>query len=96
MTTRLFTHEELEDLGLPYEPEDNVTIHADEKGYTSRRMQHHTIVFTHPDGTGPWGVNYQRGLTEQQWCEPFEYESDPVTAHLMKPVEKTIIEWVQA
>lgn len=96
MTIRKFTHQELEDLGLPYNPVDRVGVRADTEGYTSRWMQHHTIVFTHPDGTGPWGVNYQSGLTEYQHCEPFEYEDDPLTANLMRPVEKTIIEWVKA
>lgn len=96
MTTRQFTHQELEDLGLPHDPEDGVTIHANEDGYTSRWMQHHTLTFTHPDGSGPWGVNYQSGLTEQQYCEPFEYEDDPITAHLMTSVEKTVTEWVRA
>jgi hypothetical protein len=96
MTTRQFTHQELEDLGLPDDPEDGVTILDDEPGYESRWMQHHTLVFTHPDGTGPWGINYQTGRTELQECEPFEYESDPLIAHLMRSAEKTVIEWVRA
>ena len=96
MTTRLFTHQELEDLGLPHDPVDGVTIHADKNGYASRWMQHHTLIFTHPGGSGPWGINYQTGLTEHQGCEPFEYEDDPLEAHLMKPTEKIVIKWVRA
>ena len=80
-------------------------LNEDAPGYTilddlfiekSRWLLHHELIFREPgqQNTG-WSVLYTKGATELQDRAPFEDEPDNIECNLVKPVEKTIIEWVE-
>ena len=80
-------------------------LDEDAPGYTivddlfvekSRWLLHYELIFREPGQQNTaWSVGYVKGATENQDCTPFEYEPDNIECSLVRPVEKTIIEWVE-
>lgn len=68
-------------------------IIKDELIDTSRWSLHYLMIFEFDGKT--YSVTYSRGATESQDEQPFEYEGEYVDCYEVKPVEKTVIEWVE-
>lgn len=93
MSTRTFTREELEDIGVPYsydaEPGKAAEHLHEEQVATHRWESVHKIVFRAPDDGKTWCVKYFCGLTEYQDSDLWNYE-DVITATEMEPYEVAV------
>lgn len=68
--------ETIEALFESHEPVDGWSYVCVQDGDHSRWHSHHTLVLVDPDGN-TWGINFSKGLTENQdWEIPWEV-SDP-------------------
>lgn len=88
MTSRTFTRQQLNDLGLPYElieedraaqyPAMTVELHREQ---TDRRRwaSTHKLIFRAPDDGMAYRITYQSPLTEHQECDPW-FDADEVKA----------------
>jgi hypothetical protein len=100
--TRIFTPEELEEIGVPYELPDDAEVEG--LAYELHRKQTfrtawasvHEIVFRAPDDGKAYRATFQVPLTEHQECDTWfdekeikavEVELRPVTVRRWKPVE---------
>lgn len=97
MSTRTFTREALEEMGIPYswdaEPGKAAERLHEEQVDTGRWVSVHEIVFRAPDDGRAWSVCYEEGLTESQdGTDPWDYD-DEITATEMEPHEVTVIQW---
>jgi hypothetical protein len=91
--TRKFTIAELEEIGVPFELDDDQEV-SDRQVESRRWVALHELLFRH-DGQ-VWAVRYEVGLTEEQECEPFG-TSDPeavVTATAMEERQVTVTKWL--
>jgi hypothetical protein len=87
MTTRTFTVDELEDLGVDSGADDIV---SNEVVDTRRWYEIHEVVFPYEGQL--WAVRYRAPLTEmQEGIEPFA--SDPVVATLVEPYEVSVTKY---
>ncbi len=66
--------------------------HTGEQG---RWASHHELVIRTADGQ-LWRRLYERGLTEYQSVQPFENEGAVIPFDAVKPVPKTVIQYVPA
>jgi hypothetical protein len=71
---------------------DNVKVMLDEITDTSRWSIHHWIVFEFEGKF--YGVSYSVGATESQDESPFQCDPDEIYVSEVRPVEKTIIDYV--
>lgn len=91
MTTRTFTREQLDSLGVPFDlptnpatAPDGAAIELHDEQIESRRwVAVHELVFRAPDDGKAYRVRYERGLTEVQedtdpWNYAREIEADEV------------------
>lgn len=57
---------------------------------------HHLFVFREPgQKETAWSVTYIVGATENQACDPFEYDPDEIECSLVRPTEITVISWIE-
>jgi hypothetical protein len=95
MTSRTFTPEQLEELGVPFELDDDAELARDtiNSGRWNKTVR---LVFRHPDDGIAYLVRYQVGLTEYQDCDLWfgedeitatEVEQRPVVVQQWKPVD---------
>lgn len=82
MKTREFTIAELEAVM------DSSAVIDDELADTSRWYEIRDLVFE-ADGR-LWRVQYNVGLTENQSCDPFEFQHDPIKAEEVEPFEVSV------
>lgn len=93
MPVKTFPKSELKD--LVYEDEtDNLVKVRDEVTGKRRWSIDHELIFKEKATEKFYSVHYSVGATEQQDESPFEYESDNVEVTEVRPVEKTIIDYV--
>ena len=71
------------------------TVMSNELSGDSRWHKHYTMIFQAPDGAF-WEASYRRAATEMQDGYPFEGSGDQVQCTKMTPVEKTVIDYVEA
>jgi hypothetical protein len=102
MTSRTYTCDQLEAIGVPYDCASSV---APVEGYatelhceqidTRRWLSVHELIFRAPDDGKAYRVTYDRGLTENQWCSPFEYRGNTIEAVEVEQRTRTveITEW---
>jgi hypothetical protein len=101
MPTRIYTPEQLEEIGLPYEADGGEGYAKElyqEQIDTRRWVSVHELVFRAPDDGKTYSVNYLEGLTENQDdTDPWDYEKNikavevelrPVTVQQWFPVDK--------
>ncbi|QDN57353.1 hypothetical protein [Streptomyces sp. S1D4-20] len=103
MTSRTFTREQLEEIGVPFELGGNDTcatkLASDSDG-NGRWTETVRLVFRHPEDGQAYLVRYQVGLTEHQdgidpWMRygdtipALEVEQQPVVVQQWKPVDAT-------
>lgn len=103
MPTRIYTPEELDAIGVPFECEkDTSNGYAAELGReqidTRRWVSVHELVFRAPDDGKAYRVTYEQGLTEHQdGLDPWDYEETikaeemelrPITIRRWFPVDK--------
>ncbi|GAA1064716.1 hypothetical protein [Streptomyces asiaticus] len=98
VTTRKFTREELETIGIPYEWDAEPGKAAEqlhEEQIDERRwVSLHEIVFRAPDDGKAYSVVYAQGLTEnQEDTDPWEYEGATIKATEVEPHEVTLTVW---
>ncbi|MGW9170144.1 hypothetical protein [Streptomyces decoyicus] len=99
MPTRIFTTNELEDIGLPFEcdaedePGYAVELHREQVD-TRRWMSVHQLIFRAPDDGKVYSVLYEQGLTEMQDDHDHWGYEDRVKAIEMEPQEVTVTRWV--
>jgi hypothetical protein len=100
MTTRTYTPDQLEEIGLPFEADgaDGCAkeLYQEQVG-TRRWVSVHELVFRAPDDGKAYRVQYEQGLTEtQEDHDPWNYEKvikavevelRPVTVQRWRPVE---------
>lgn len=84
MATRIYTPDELEEIGVPYEcynpgsanPDGYAVELHQEQIDTRRWVSVHELVFRAPDDGKAYRVTYEQGLTEHQDdCGPWNYET---------------------
>ena len=99
MITRIFTPEQLEEIGVPFELDCDGTAEelACDTVASGRWNKTVRLVFRAPDDGKAYMVRYQRGLTEHQDCDLWfgdseikatEVEQVPVTVMRWKPVQQ--------
>ena len=90
---KIFTREELLDLGLPDEC-DGGKIISDTITGQRRWSTTHRLIFQlkGQGGDEAWATSYNVGSTEEQCESPWEYE-DEVTCSLVRKTEKTVTVW---
>jgi hypothetical protein len=97
MPERVFTREQLEEMGVPHkwdaEPGKEAEILRDQQTDTRRWVSWHEVLFRAPDDGKVYAVDYQQGLTEQQDGTDLWDDEDTVTAVEMEPYEITVTEW---
>lgn len=103
MTTRTFTRQQLDDLGLPHEligedraaeyPEMTVELHREQTA-TRRWASIHELVFRAPDGGLAYRITYQSPLTEHQECDPW-FGADEVKAFEVEQRPVTVMRWMR-
>jgi hypothetical protein len=97
MTSRHFTPEQLEEIGVPFETDCDGTAEelACDTVSTSRWNKTVRLVFRAPDDGLTYAIRYQRGLTEQQECDLWfgkdeikavQVEQRPIVVQQWKPV----------
>jgi hypothetical protein len=95
MKTRVFTREDLEEIGVPYEC-GAFTGSAEElhcKLYDTNRWAHvYECVFRAPDDGKAYRVYYYRGATEMQDQDLWDWEKE-IRAVEVEPVQVTATEW---
>lgn len=92
--TKTFPKSELKD--LVYEDEtDNLVKVKDEITGKRRWSLDYELIFKEKATEKFYSVGYSVGATEQQDESPFEYEADNVEVIEVRPVEKTVIEYVE-
>lgn len=95
MTSRTFTPEQLEEIGVPFKLDDDAELARDtvNSGRWNKTVR---LVFRHPDDGNAYLVRYQVGLTEHQDCDLWfgddeikatEVEQRPVVVQQWKPVD---------
>ncbi|WP_405883585.1 hypothetical protein OG747_36400 [Streptomyces sp. NBC_01384] len=95
MINRTFTREQLEEIGVPFELDDDAELARDtvNSGRWNKTVR---LVFRHPDDGNAYLVRYQVGLTEYQDCDLWfgddeitatEVEQRPVVVQQWKPVD---------
>lgn len=104
MTTRTFTRQQLEEIGVPdiwtAADKSNAAEHLHESQVDTRRwVSVHELIFRAPDDGKAYSVTYEQGLTENQDdTDPWNYEDEikaveveqqPVTVMQWKPVQPT-------
>lgn len=101
MTTRHFTREQLEDIGVPFELDGDdtcATALSNELIGTERWTTVHRLVFRHPETGDAYQVDYEVGSTEHQdgidpWhrhgktVPAIEVEQRPVVTQQWRPVD---------
>ncbi len=98
-TTRTFTREELDDLGLPYGwRKDRVTIISQEMVDKRRWYITTACTFRLPEQPEDeaWVVYYNDPSTECQDSQDIWNDEDDVTATLVRKVTKTLEVWEPA
>jgi hypothetical protein len=98
MSARTFTRDQLASIGVPYEVDafKGAAVElADEHVSEGRWLETRRMVFRAPDDGKAYAVEYDRGLTENQWCSPFEHRGDTVEAVEVEQRTRTveITEW---
>lgn len=99
MTDRLFTPDQLDEIGVPFELDCDGTAEelACDTVHSGRWNKTVRLVFRAPDDGKAYMVRYQRGLTEHQDCDLWlgddqikavEVEQQPVTVMQWKPVRQ--------
>lgn len=102
MGTRVYTPEELDSIGVPFETYDEpvdgfaTELHREQVD-TRRWVSVHQLVFRAPDDGKAYRVCYEQGLTEHQdGLDPWDYQKTieaqevelrPVTVQRWFPVE---------
>lgn len=97
MTNRTFTPDQLDEIGIPYETDEDGTAEelARDTVSTGRWNKTVRLVFRAPDDHLTYAVRYQQGLTEQQECDLWfgkseikavEVEQRPVVVQQWKPI----------
>lgn len=100
MATRVYTPDQLEEIGLPYEADGGEgyakELHCEQID-TRRWVSVHELVFQAPDDGKAYRLTYVQGLTEHQDdLDPWNYETQikaeevelrPVTVQRWFPVE---------
>jgi hypothetical protein len=95
-STRTFTREQLDALGLPDEcgvyPEYAEELHREQVD-TRRWVSVHELIFRAPDDGKAWRVTYEKGLTEHQDDhDPWNYDRE-VTAVEVEQYDQTVKAW---
>ncbi|MGW1828864.1 hypothetical protein ACWCO0_09520 [Streptomyces tubercidicus] len=97
MSTRTFTREALEEMGIPYEwdaePGKAAEILHQEQIDTRRWVSINEVVFLAPDDGRAWSVCYEKGLTESQDDTDLWGDDDEVTATEMESHAVTVVQW---
>lgn len=93
MTTRTFTPEQLDEIGVPNElGEDGCATELHREQVDSRRwISVHELIFRAPDDGKAYRVYYQRPLTEHQECDT--WPGDEVKAVEVEERPKVITTW---
>lgn len=98
MTTRRFTADQLEEIGVPNElPEDvevpglATELHREQVD-TRRWVSVHRLIFRAPDDGKAYRVTYQQPLTEHQECET--WFDDEIEAVEMEQRQVTVTKWL--
>jgi len=97
MTSRTFTPDQLDEIGVPFETDEDGTAEdlARDTVSTGRWNKTIRLVFRAPDDGLTYAIRYQQGLTEQQDCDLWfgkteikavEVEQRPVVVQQWKPV----------
>lgn len=80
MTVRIYTPDELDAIGVPFECEANadngyaVELHQEQVD-TRRWVSVHELIFRAPDDGKAYRVTYEQGLTEHQdGLDPWNYD----------------------
>ncbi|MEU6342186.1 hypothetical protein ABZ883_14740 [Streptomyces sp. NPDC046977] len=91
--TRVFTTDELEEVGVPFEldGEGCATEIVNEPSSSGRWHETRRLIFRAPDDGHAYLIRYRVGLTEQQDVEPFD--GDTVTATRVEEREVTLTRW---
>jgi hypothetical protein len=97
MTTRTFTIDQLDEIGVPFdcctEPiEGFATELHREQVDTHRWTSVHELVFRAPDDGKAYRVTYQRPLTEHQECDRW-FGDDEITATEVEQQSVTVMRW---
>jgi hypothetical protein len=103
MSTRTFTRDQLEAIGVPFEcydeadavPEFATELHREQVD-TRRWVSAHELIFRAPDDGKAYRVTYVQGLTEHQdGIDPFEYGGATIEAVEVEQRTRTveITEW---
>ena len=100
MPTRIFTPDELEEIGVPFDcaspgkdNPDNLAVELhDEQTGTRRWSSTHSLVFRAPDDGRAYRVNYQCPLTEHQECDLW-FDDDAIRAEEVEPRPVTVQRW---
>jgi hypothetical protein len=70
---------------------DGAVTVSDRHSHSGRWTEQRELVFEF-DGR-LYMVLYERGLTEMQYQEPFEYEPDMIKAYEVEPYEETVTKY---
>lgn len=104
MGTRIFTPEELDAIGVPFEtydePVEGFATELHRKQISSNRWTGvHELIFRAPDDGNAYRVTYEEGLTEYQEADLWfsnnevkaeEVELRPITVQRWFPVDKDL------
>jgi hypothetical protein len=95
MKTRVFTRDELEEIGVPFEcgGDEGTAEELYDELYDTTRWHHiYEFVFRAPDDGKAYRVYYQSGATEMQDTDLWNYENK-ITAIEVELVEVVTTEW---
>lgn len=95
MKTRIFTREDLEEIGVPHECgafEGSAEELHDELYDTDRWHHIYEFIFRAPDDGKAYRVYYQSGATEMQDADLWNYENR-IEAVEVEQVQVTTTEW---
>jgi hypothetical protein len=92
MTTRTFTRDELDTLGVPFDLPEGDELHSEQID-TRRWVSVHQLIFRAPDDGKAWAITYERGLTEHQDGIDLWDEAPEVTATEMELRLDTVQQW---
>ena len=95
MKTRVFTRDELEEMGVPYEcggGEGTAEELYDELYDTTRWSNVYEFVFRAPDDGKAYRVYYEVGATEMQEADLWAY-AESIVAFEVEQVQVTKTEW---
>lgn len=97
MTTRTFTADQLDEIGVPFECYEQpiegfaTELHREQVD-THRWSSVHELVFRAPDDGKAYRVTYQRPLTEHQECDRW-FGDDEITATEVEQQPVTVMRW---